>query len=130
MNGLKKEIFDESNGLWYTLGEDDLYYPNLVLSKEEDDYQIGKFGMLRADYLKNHRRLMYFNLLTSGRLHDHLAETDKSAKSLFSRLVKDIAEAQGMVEELKASNQMEWVGRMNNVRHSAEEIVLADIVYA
>jgi hypothetical protein len=129
MQELAKEIDDENNGLWYTLGEDDIYYPNLTLP-EQEEVHIGKYGRMRERYLKNHKRPMYLNLLTACKLAAHLADIDSEAKELFSRLVEDIAKSGGVDEKLKAADQMKWVGLMNNIRSCADEIVLSEIVYA
>ena len=124
---MEKYKFDENNGLWYEL-QGDYYLPCLKLPEEEQAY-IGIWGQRHRRYLKEHRRVRYANLLTSGELNAYLADIDRQAEELFLRLVKQMANAEGISETLKASNQMEWVRRMNNVRSRAFEIVEADIIY-
>ena len=124
---MEKYKFDDRNGLWYEL-QGDYYLPCLKLPEEEQAY-IGIWGQRHLRYLKEHRRVRYANLLTSGELNAHLADVDRQAEELFLRLVKQMADAEGITETLKASDQMEWVRRMNNVRSRAFEIVEADIIY-
>ena len=106
----------------------DYLLPNLELPEEQQT--IGVWGQRHRRYLKEHRRATYTTLLTSGKLNSYLADIDRQAEELFSRLVKQIAEAEGVTEQLKANNQMEWVGRMNNIRDRAMEIVNTEIIYA
>ena len=101
----------------------DLYLP------EQETLPIGKYGLLRKTYLKNHRKIIYTNLLTAGTLHNHLAEIDAQANDMLELLMKQMIEAQGITEKLKATNQMAWVGAVNNIKACAEEIVLKEIVY-
>jgi len=103
--------------------------PDLDLPEQENRF-IGKYGLRRKAYLKTHRKLIYTNLLTAGTLHKHLADTDEQAKDMLEGLVRQIASARGVTEDLKAADQMAWVGAMNNIRVCAEEIVMAEIVYA
>lgn len=107
----------------------DYFLPDLTLPNEPDIF-IGKYGLLRRTYLKNHRRIIYINLLTSSKLHEHLAEIDRQANDGLELIMKQMAAAQGIAEELKSTNQMAWVGAMNNIKACAEEIVLQEIVYA
>lgn len=116
------------NGISYTLGEDDLYYPDLYLP-EETEYPIGKYGMLRKSYLQEHRKGLYLELILAGKLNEHLHQIDEDCNQMMDRLVEQMKEKQGVTEELKMQNQMAWVGRMNNIRACAEEIVLKEIVY-
>ncbi len=97
---------------------------------EEENEPIGVWGQRHLRYLKQHHKVLYTNLLTSGKLNNHLAELDKQAEDMFFRMVKQLAEKEGVTEKLKADNQMEWVGRMNNIRNRATEIVNADLIYA
>jgi len=120
-------ITDEKTGIDYNL-HGDYYLPNLELP-ETEDIPIGIFGRQRLDYLKNHRRVLYVNLLTSGKLYEHLREIDTAAFELWDNLIRQMAETQGVTEGLKAENQMEWVGRMNNIRACAHEIVCEELVY-
>jgi len=125
---MDKYIYDESNGLWYEL-QGDYYIPCLILPAEKEQ-PIGLWGQRHLRYLKEHRRLTYTNLLTSGRLNEYLAEIDKQAKDMFLRLIKQMSEREGVTEQLKTENQMEWVGRMNNIRSRAVEIVNAELIYS
>ena len=125
---IEKYITDERTGLKYELVGD--YY--LIAGDdepEEEQKPIGIWGQRHLRYLEEHRRVRYANLLTSGKMNSYLADIDRQAEELFLRLVKQMAAAEGITETLKANNQMEWVGRMNNVRSRAFEIVEADIIY-
>ena len=124
---MEKVIYDEKNGLWYEL-QGDYYIPCLKLPKEEQQ-PIGVWGQRHLRYIKQNRRVLYFNLLTSGKLNGYLADLDKQAEEMFTRLVKQTAESEGVTEQFKADNQMEWVARMNNIRNRATEIVNHDIIY-
>ncbi len=123
---MKNRFFDKKNGLWYEK-QGDYYLPCLELPKEENK-PIGIWGQRHLRYLKHHR-VLYTNLLTSGKLNSHLAELNKQAEDMFFRAVKQLAEKEDVTEKLKAENQMEWVGRMNNIRNRAIEIVNADLIY-
>lgn len=107
---------------------DDYFLPNL-LPPQEKTYTIGKYGRMRLNYLKEHRRILYTNLLTSGKLNEHLAEIEEAVRNRMELLIRQMAETQNITEELKASNQMEWAGRMNNIRNAAEEIVRSELIY-
>ena len=124
---MENRIYDEKNGLWYAK-QGEYYLPEFVLPPEEEK-PIGIWGQRHLQYLKEHKRLVYINLLTSGRLNEYLASVDEQAEDLFSRLVKEYAERQGVTEQLKAENQLEWVGRMNNIRACVREIVERGIIY-
>ena len=124
---MAKTIFEEMGGTYTQVG--DYLLPDLKLPEEEQQ-PIGVWGQRHRRYLKEHRRAIYATLLTSGKLNSYLADIDRQAEELFSRLVKQIAEAEGVTEQLKADNQMEWVRRMNNIRNRAMEIVNAEIIYA
>ena len=123
---MEKHIMGE-NGISYTLGEDGLYYPDLYLP-EETEYPIGKYGMLRKSYLKEHRKGLYLELILAGKLNEHLHQVDEECNQMMDRLVEQMKEKQGVTEELKMQNQMAWVGRMNNIRACAEEMILKEIV--
>ena len=123
-----KYIYDKNNGLWYEL-QGDYYIPCLVLD-EEDTQPIGIWGRKRLRYIKEHRRALYTSLLISGKLISHLAEINNRATEMFDRLVKQQAEKEGVTEQLKAQDQMAWVGAMNNIRNRAEEIVNTEVIYA
>ena len=122
-----ESLFEQMGGT-YTLGEDGCYYPNFDLPSQNDNRPIGIWGQRHLGYIKQYRRVLYYNLLTSGKLHSHLADINDEAEEMFSRLVKQMAEQQGVTEKLKAENQMLWVGRMNNIRNSATESVNHDLV--
>ena len=124
---MEKHICDEKNGLSYTLCGD-YYLPDLVLNEEEPTY--GKYGMLRKQFLKEHRPILYQNLLLSGKLTAHLNQIDQEVTDQVEVLMKQMAEKQGVNENLKRRNPpMKWVRLMNNIKVCAEEIVLKDIVY-
>lgn len=124
---MEKYIYNEQNGLWYEL-QGDYYLPCLKLP-EEGEVHIGIWGQRHRRYLKNHHRVRCINLLTSGKLKDYLADLNEQAEALFSRLVKQLSEKEGVMEGLKAENQMLWVQRMNNVRSAAMEIVSSELIY-
>ena len=106
----------------------DHYLPNLVPS-EEEPATYGRFGRMRLKYLKEHRRAAYINLKTSGQLTHYLNEIDREANEMLRLLIKQMAQAQGITEQLKAEDQMAWVGAMNNIRNIAEETVMQDIIF-
>lgn len=124
---MEKVIYDEKNGLWYEL-QGDYYIPCLKLP-EEEQRPIGVWGQLHLRYIKQHRKVLYLNLLTSGKLNGYLADLDKQAEDMFSRLIKQMAEREGVTEKLKADNQMVWVGRMNNIRQRVTEIINEQIIF-
>ena len=124
---MEKHIMGE-NGISYTLGEDGLYYPDLYL-QEETEYSIGKYGMLRKSYLKEHRKGLYLKLVLAGKLNEHLYQIDKECNQMMDRLVEQMKEKQGVTEELKMQNQMAWVRGMNNIWACAEEIIYKSILY-
>lgn len=124
---MKKHIHDENNGLSYTL-HGDYYLPDLILP-EEEPVTYGKYGMLRQTFLKEHRKGLYSLLLTQGKLVEHLNQVDREANDKIELLVQKMAELQGVTEKLKEENQMLWVGMMNNIKSTAEEIVLKELVY-
>ena len=101
--------------------------PNLILPAE-DEHPIGVWGLRRLRYLKQHHKVLYYNLLTSGKLHSHLANIEEQAQTFFSRLVKEYAEKEGVTEQLKATDQTAWVRRMNNIRERATEVVNSEVV--
>ena len=121
-----KSLFEKSGGTYTMQG--DYRLPNLTLPAE-DERPIGVWGQRRLRYLKQHHKVLYYNLLTSGKLHSHLADTEQQAQALFSRLVKEYAEKERVTEQLKATDQMAWVRQMNNIRNRATEIVNADVVF-
>ena len=125
---MEKHIYNEQTGISYTL-HGDYYLPDLALSDEEKGVEIGVWGQRHLRYIKQHRKVLYLNLLTSGKLNRYLADIDKQAEEMFSRLVKQMAEREGVTEQLKADNQMEWVGRMNNIQQRVTEIINEEIIY-
>lgn len=125
---MDKYIFDESNGLWYEL-RGDYYYPLLALP-EEDYNPVGVRGQRHGHYLKEYKRAVYGVLLATGKLNSYLADIDQQAQEMFLRLVEQMAEREGVTEQLKAENQMKWVGLMNNIRDRAMEVVNHEIIYS
>lgn len=125
---MEKHIQNEHTDISYAL-QGDYYLPDLALPEQEDK-PIGLWGQRHLKYIKQHRKILYINLLTSGKLSDYLADLDKQAEDMFSRLVKQMAECEGVTEQLKANDQMNWVAWMNNIRSGAIEIVNKDIIYA
>ena len=124
---MEKHITDERTGLKYELVGD--YYLVVGDDEPEEDQPIGVWGQRHLRHLKRHHKVIYANLLTSGKLPEYLADIDRRAEELFLRLAKQMAEAEGITEKLKASDQMEWVGRMNNVRNTAMELVNAEMIF-
>ena len=125
---MDKYIHDESNGLWYEL-QGDYYIPCLTLPAEKEHKSIGLWGQRHKHYLQEHKKAVYTTLLTSGKLNVYLADVDKQAEKRFERLVEQMKEAQGITEQLKAENTLEWIGRMNNIWACAMEIVNEEIIY-
>ena len=124
---MAKTIFEQMGGTYTIQG--DYYLPDLtVLPKEK--HPIGVWAHRRREYLKQHRKILYYNLLTSGKLRSHLADMEEEAQSLFLRLVKEYAEREGVTEQLKAENPTEWVQKMNNIRNRVAETVCADLIFA
>lgn len=121
-----KTLFEQFGGTYTMQG--DYRLPNLTV-EENDTRPIGVWGQRRLHYLKHHRKVWYYNLLTSGKLHSHLADVEEQAQDLFSRLVKEYAEKESITDQLKASDQMKWVQKMNNIREHAIETVHSDVVF-
>ena len=121
---MKKQIYDEKNGLSYTL-HGDYYLPDLELNEEEPVY--GKYGIMRKQFLKEHRSAKYQYLVLTVKLTEYLNQVDKEAREKVEMLVEQMAERWGVTEELKMRDQMEWVRRMNNIKATAEEIVINEI---
>ena len=121
-----KSIFEQIGGTYTMQG--DYRLPNLTLPAE-DERPIGVWGQRRLRYLKQHHKVLYYNLLTSGKLHFHLADVEKEAQSLFSRLVKEYAEKEDVTEQLKSTDQMKWVGKMNAIRNATTEIINRELIY-
>jgi len=124
---MKNHYTNEKTGIGYTL-QGDYYLPDFILPAEKE-HSIGVWGQRHLRYIRQHTRVFYTNLLTNGKLNGHLADIDKQTENMFFRLVKELTEKEGVTEQLKAENQMEWVGRMNNIRNRAMEIVNDEIIY-
>ena len=124
---MEKYIIDEKTGIRYTL-RGDYYLPDLYLLQNETS-MYGKYGFLRLEYLKECKRVLYINYLTQGKLVKHLNDVDMEAAERIEFLVGIMKQQQGITEKLKAQNQIEWVGLMNNIKNSAEEIVLNELIY-
>ena len=124
---MEKTIFEQMGGTYTQQG--DCYLPNLVLPTEKETRPIGVWGQRHLRYLKECHRITYANLLTSGKLNSYLVDIDERAENMFLRLVKQMAEHEGVTERLKAENQMEWVGQINNIRICATEIVNQVIIF-
>ena len=123
---MAKTIFDELSGRYKRQG--DYLIPCLTVPAEEEQ-TIGIWGQRHLDYLKQHRRVTYTNLLTSGRLNAYLADVDRQAQERLERLIEDMKQAQGITEQLKAENALEWTGRVNNIRACEREVVNEEIIY-
>lgn len=124
---MAKTIFEQTGGTYTMQGNYCL--PDLTLPAEEER-PIGVWAHRRLRYLKQHHKILYYNLLTSGKLHSHIADVEEKAQTLFLRLVKQYAEREGVTEQLKAENPMEWVQKMNNIRNRVAETVCADLIFA
>lgn len=122
-----KSLFEQMGGTYRQAG--DYFIPNLAFP-DTGDYQIGKYGRMRRTYLKEHRKVLYTNLVTEGTLFEHLAEIDQTCNERMEAIVSAMAKQEDVMEALKAADPMEWVRRMNSIRSRAEEIVLAELVYA
>ena len=125
---MEKYIYNEQNGLWYEL-QGDYYIPCLVLDEEENQ-PIGMWGRKYLRYIKERRPVLHTTLLLSGKLNSHLTEIDNRATEMLDRLVKQLTEKEGITEQLKAQDQMAWVGAMNNIRNRAEELILTELIYS
>ena len=123
---MEKSLFEQNGGTYRQVG--DYLLPNITLP-EEETVHIGIWGQRHKRYLKQNHRVLYMNLLTSGKLNSYLADIDKQAEDMLFRLVKQIAKREGVTEALKVENQMEWVGQMNNIRNRATELVNAELIY-
>ena len=124
---MKNHITDEKTGIDYTL-QGDYYLPDLTVPTEKEQ-PIGIWGQRHLRYLRQHKRLLYTNLLTTCKLNGYLADIDRQAEEMFSRLVKQMAEREGVTEKLKAENQMIWVGKMNTIREAVTEFVNTKVIY-
>ncbi len=124
---MKKHIVGE-NGLSYTLGVDGVYYPDLILS-EDTNYPIGRYGRMRKEYLKEHRKAYYTNLILEGRLNQHLHQIEEECHQRLVVLMEQMKIKDGITEQLKSENQMLWIGMMNNIKACAEEMIFAELIY-
>ena len=120
-------LFEQLGGTYTQQG--DYLLPNLTLPAEKETGNIGVWALRYKRYLKHHHKVLYYNLLTSGKLHSHLADVEEQAQDLFSRLVKEYAEKEGITEQLKSTDQMKWVGKMNAIRNAATEIINQELIY-
>ena len=125
---MAKTIFEKAGGTYTQVG--DYMLPDLLPAEEEKEANIGVWGMRHKRYLKQNHKVLYYNLLTSGKLNSYLADVEQQAQDLFLRLVKDLAEKENVTKTLKAENQMLWIQRMNSIRNRATEIVNTDLIYA
>lgn len=123
---MEKSLFEQMGGTYTQVG--DYLLPNLILPKQQDQ-SIGVWGQRHARYLKQHHKIIYMNLLTSGKLNNYLVDIENQAENLFLQLVKQLAESENITEELKAKDQMEWVAQMNNVYNRAREIVNSKLIF-
>lgn len=124
---MKKTIFEEMGGTYIRHG--DYLIPALTLPKEEEQRVVGVWGQRHLRYLKEYRRLLYLNMLTSGRLNGYLADIEEQAQKRFERIVEQMAEREDITEQLKATDQVAWVGEMNNIWSRAREVVNAELIY-
>ena len=120
-------LFEQLGGTYTQIG--DYLLPDLSLPAEKETGNIGVWALRHKRYMKQHHKVLYYNLLTSGKLHSHLADTEEQAQALFSRLVKEYAEKEGITEQLKSTSQMKWVGKMNAIRNAATEIINRELIY-
>ena len=125
---LKDRFTDEKTGIEY-IRVGDYYIPNLVLNGTEKDIKLGKYGRMRLKYLKDYKTAKYTILLMENKLQKHLIDVDKTAYERLNFLMKQLAERENITEELKATNQLEWVRLMNNIKHSAEEIIFNELIF-
>ena len=122
-----KSSFEQNGGTYRQVG--DFKIPNLTLSPEEANINLGKWGMLHKDYLLKHKKVLFTTLLTQGKLYQHCAEIENQARDMFDTLVEQMKESDGVTEQLKGKNQMEWVRKINNIQSRAREIVCSNIIY-
>ena len=120
-------LFEKLGGTYTQIG--DYLLPDLSLPAEKETGNIGVWASRRKRYLKQHHKVLYYNLLTSGKLHSHLADVEEQAQQLFLRLVNELAEKEGVTEQLKSTDQMKWVRKMNNIRNRAVEMVNNEVIY-
>lgn len=124
---MTKTLFEQLGGTYTQIG--DHLLPDLSLPAEKETGNIGVWALRHKRYLKQHHKVLYYNLLTSGKLHSHLADIEEQAQQLFLRLEKELAEKEGITEQLKSTDQMKWVGKMNAIRNAATEIINRELIY-
>lgn len=124
---MTKTLFEQLGGTYTQVG--DYLLPDLSLPAEKETGNIGVWALRHKRYLKQHHKVLYYNLLTSGKLHSYLADIEEQAQQLFLRLVKELAEKEGVTEQLKSADQMAWVRQMNNIRERATEVVNSEVVF-
>lgn len=124
---MAKTIFEEMGGTYRQVG--DYLLPDITVPAEEETEPVGLWGQRHARHLKEHHKVLYMNLLTSGKLQDYLVDIDKQAEDMFFRLVKEYADRQGVTEQLKAENLREWIGRMNNIQACVREVVGKEVIF-
>ena len=127
MTEMKKHIYDENNGLWYERIGD--YYITVLTLSSEEQHPIGKWGRMHRDYLKEHRPILFNDLVLSDRLWTYLADLNEQAQDRLSLIIEQMKASEGVTEELKAADQMAWVGAMSSIRNRAEEIILREMIY-
>ena len=126
MTEMKKHIYDESNGLWYELIGD--YYSPVLTLPSEEQRSIGKWGRMHRDYLKEHRPILFNDLILNGQLWTYLADLNEQAQERLALIIEQMQQAEGVTEDLKAADQMAWIGAMNSIRSRAEEIILQEMI--
>ena len=124
---MQKSLFEQNGDTHRVVG--DYKIPNIILPPEEASVRLGKWGMLHKDYLMKHKKVLFTTLLTQGKLYQHCAEIENQARDMFDTLIEQMKEREGVTEELKAENQMEWVCRMQNIEARAREIVCNELIY-
>lgn len=125
---MKERFIDETTGIEYVRKED-YYLPNLVMPSESTNYQIGKYGRMKLNYLKNHKKSEYSIMLIDGRLNQYLHEIDVVCDNRVKKIISNLAKKENITEELKANHQLEWVQAMNNIKNRAEEIIFNELIY-
>jgi len=130
MTKLSPYFIDQETEISYTLSPEGYYLPDLALPENEEPYDIGRFGLMRRHYLKNHRKGLFSTLLMSGKLNAHLHEIEVAALDRMELLTKQMAEREGVTEQLKAENQLLWIQKMTNIRNRIEEIIREELIYS
>ena len=128
MENVKDKFIDEKTGIEY-IKQGDYYLPNLILAPEETNYKIGKYGRIKLNYLKNHKKVEYSILLIESKLNRYLHEIDIASEDMLRTIISQLMKQENVTEELKSTNQMEWVQAMNNIKNRAEEIILKELIY-